>query len=744
MNTKRKRAILLIIAVLLFVALVGGFVFADDGLYPDIDEAAQNSGDENFIENRDNYYLDSEKMGMLDGVSAMFAGAANALLSFQKDLASMQITIFDLAMKSNVIDLLDAFVVPFIESMRVYIFDEFSLYFISICGLLLLIRLAANRQTQALTGLIQALMIIVIALLFFNNPVLLIEKADEVTQSVSDTVLEAPYNAIYGEGASEDMDGKVAALVWNVMVHKPWQIAEFGSIQTAKEYESGILKYKPDSNERKALVKLLAKDEGIFSKSTHYQISRVTTLFFVGILNLVIFLCLTFFCGMVAMYRMVILVFMLLGVIVFLIALIPVFGVELVRRWVGKILAACSMKILLSFLLAMILVFMDAVYSLIDTKGLIYTMFTIIVIIAAIYTKRNDITSLFSGFKTAKKTYSDVWDSGQRTWRAAGQAWNVGHEMSNRMNNTYMRGNGRSQTVPHWNLGRDNGSQTEPIITPRYESGTALVPSKGAGYVMQPAHSMNFGPAGAGSEYVSSGGGSSYKKEEPVAVKNGTADMKDAAETLKIAAKDMNRYYRKAEQLLQQQYDKSRTTSDEKAKRKGETPRYGEFVRRTDAVRSLGAGKFDQRDIATTARILQRVEKSGGDVDRILVGSGKDVFHEVKRPESLTKRNVSSGGKVSEPSGAVKMRGEGIRGLDYFKANFGEEKGEEFFSDMRKKYGVATVEHFGSSDKLTYAQVQRRIREARGTAEDHAKTQRKKAPEAVNMRKAGNEHGKEE
>lgn len=749
MKREKVRAILLILAVLILTTFTGDFAFADDGLYPQLDEAAENSGDENFIKYRDNYYLDSEKMGVLDGVSAMYAGIANFLLTAQKGLASMQITIFEISMKSNVIELLEAFVEPFILSMKVNLFDNFSLVMISICAFILLIRLAANRQAQALTGLIQAVMIIAIAFLYFYQPVLIMEKTDEVTQNISDTVLQAPYEAVYGDGASEDMNGKIAALVWNIMVHKPWQLAEFGDIAKAKEYESEILKSSPDSSERKELVKMLAKEDGLFSKSMHYQIGRVTTLFFVGIFNLAIFACLTLFCGMTMMYRALIMVYMFLGIFVFLLALLPFFGVELLRRWAGRIIGACSTKILLSFLLALILVFMDAIYGLIDTKGLLYTLFTIIVIVVAFYAKRRDIIGLFYGFWEARRAAEEVQRYAGQTWRTAGTTWNAGWQMSDRVIGAYNRYQSAARSYSSdFYSGRPGGSAAagngEAGLTPwrdpgsgfSFKSDRGTFYGSGAGGSSRPEGGKQTETSSRfdGEKYTSDGYAGTWAGK-------GSESMKEAAEAIKKSTKEMSQYYKKAELLLQKQYEKSRKESEEKANRQGGTPSYGEFVRRTDAVRGLGAGLFEQRDIAATARILQRIDQKGGDMDSVILGSEKELYSQVKRPENITSRQTNRGN--SQFAAGVQSSQQGNsqekRGIDYFRSTFGEEKGETLYTNLSSKYGSDSLASFTSSEKLTYSQVLRMVRESGRSQEagQRPKDSQNKGQKPVKMRKSG-------
>jgi ABC-type multidrug transport system fused ATPase/permease subunit len=416
MKTKTgKRTALLLLTVILLFAVTASFVFAEDGLTPDLDEAATNSGDANFIKYRDNYSLDTEKISFFKNpMSTTFDGAANGLFAMQKGLATVQIYLFQIALESNILDLLEEFINPFIDSMRNYIFEGFSLFFISICALVLLLKLAANRQTQAVSGLLQILLIVTLAFIFYNHPVDMMKAAGDLTEGVSDAVMEGPYNAINGESSDASMEGKVSALIWNLMVHKPWQTAEFGSIEKAREYEGDILKLKPESDERKELIEKLAKEEGLFSKSLTHQLERVFTLLVLGVMNLLIFLFLTAFCVLIVGYQFLILVYMLLGVFIFLLALIPYFSIELVKRWALRILSACGTKILLAFFLSLLLVFMDAMYKFTDTQGLLFTLFMIIVIIAMIYIKRKEIVGLFTGFRAGNMTVPAAYQTMNR------------------------------------------------------------------------------------------------------------------------------------------------------------------------------------------------------------------------------------------------------------------------------------------------------------------------------------------
>jgi hypothetical protein len=255
--------------------------------------------------------------------------------------------------------------------------------------------------------------------------------------------------------------------------------------------------------------------------------------------------------------------------------------------------------------------------------------------------------------------------------------------------------------------------------------------------------------------------GDSAKGSQETSVES-VAAMKQAAGSITKSTQDMSRYFHKAEELLQRQYDKSKSEAEETAEKSGSEAEYGNFVRRTNSVRALGAGKFDQRDISSVARILQRVEKSGGDMEHVIAGSKSDLSQEVKRPSNLFDRSANNGESASGLQGSAPAMNQKVtrQGIDYFKDNFGAEKGEEFFAAMSDKFDPMTVYSFSSAEKLSYAQVQRQLKEREKEAKQSSgwpvekETKRRavekeikhesKEQQPVKMTKLGEEHGKQE
>ena len=56
----------------------------------------------------------------------------------------------------------------------------------------------------------------------------------------------------------------------------------------------------------------------------------------------------------------------------------------------------------------------------------------------------------------------------------------------------------------------------------------------------------------------------------------------------------------------------------------------------------------------------------------------------------------------------VRQEESNLKGLAYFQAHYGDEKGERFYNTMREKYGK-TATDFSAEKKLTPAQIRRRL-----------------------------------
>lgn len=658
------------ICVYLMIILILGVTtqasFADD-MYKNIDKAAEKSQNEFFINDRNNYQIDTEKISFFkEPFSVVLNGLTNLIFTLQTELATVTISIFSFSLTTNISGILSEFMEPFIQQMRSTIWEAFAAVLIGIGAFWMLMQYSRRGYAQLLSHAVALVVIVTCTLAFYQYPVQLLAGVDSMTTDVSNAVMEGAYSATTGD-MDANLEGKTSALVWNLLVHEPWQILEFGSVKTAKQHEKEILEKKPSSDARQDLVNKLAKSDGLFSKSAGYQSGRLGSALILLLFNLLIMIVLMAFSVLLIGYQFLILVYLLIGVFVFLLALVPYFGTNLVKRWVMQLAGTACTKILVAFFLSVLLVFMGVIYGFTDKYGLVPTMFMIIIMIAMVYLYRHKFIALFTGYTSGTMTQPIHMAS-----RAIDKEFNA------------LKGLHTLSTKLNWNNSGNTRNVGDRLELPQE-------PAKGS-----------YRHMGSGRQGVQD-------------VDTGVTDLRQNFTEVGQSAVAMSQYFKLAEEMLEKQYSKSKAKSEARALASGQDVEYSNFVRRTDSVRELGAGKFDQRDITSLARIAQMVEQKGGDPKRVLLENDQDALkyrRSAHRPTSVTDAARQDGSTDTNRNvGETPTAPPSIRvGLAYFKENFGDEKGENLYADLSKKYGQKKIDQFQSQEVLSYAQVLKQVR----------------------------------
>ncbi|WP_312648893.1 CD3337/EF1877 family mobilome membrane protein [Aminipila sp.] len=394
MHKKVIMRLTLLLIIVISVSAVTVYA-ADDDLYKNLEETAQQSKDDYFIKYRDHYGIDTEEMSIFkDTGSVVFKNLYSFNFFLQKLLATLTIAVFSFSLSADISPIFAEIIEPFIIAMKSSLWDSLAVYAIAFAAFLLLLKMAQRRMIQALSSFIGIVLIVVMAFIFYAYPIQMLKAVDTVTCGVSDAVMEGPYKTTVGGNAS-DAKGKASSLCWNLFVHKSWQVLEFGNISTAKKYEADILKLEPDSEERKELIKQLAESEGLFSKSFGYQLSRLATSVILFLFNILLMAVILIFAVLIIGFRLLLLVYLLLGVFVFLASLLPNFGLILVQRWGMRIVSISFTRVIIVFFLSVTLILMDVIYKFVDEYGLLIIMFLMFVATVALWLERHRILELF-------------------------------------------------------------------------------------------------------------------------------------------------------------------------------------------------------------------------------------------------------------------------------------------------------------------------------------------------------------
>lgn len=577
----------------------------------------EQSHDQYLIEYRDNYMVDAQEMNALKEFLQKFIYVLmNLIFLLHTLVVKITILVLDFGINFDMYTLCSFVIEPILEILKETLFDEISLICINIYAFSILIKMLKNQNTQAWTSIMQLLIIIVVALIFFNYPVEILKAVDTGTKYVSSKVLEGPQSAI-SENASEDIPaaGRAASLIWQIAIHKPWQIVNFGDEDTAKKYEEQILKTKPDTDEREDIIKALSK-EGLFSKGLKSATAKFATLCIMCFFTLLICILISAICFFILMYQFLTILYMMGGIFVFIVALLPFVGIRAVYIWGEKVISTASIKIVIVFCLAMVLTFMHIIYQVVDEYGLVKALILQVLIIVTIYIKRDEIIKTFLNFGIV-----------------AGK--------------------------PQYAVERAIRNEID-------------IENKARAYALKRNQENN--------QETSSPTMENHKSY------NNLRRMEQSATSIRKSTQEMGTYMKKAEELLQKQYNKSvEKTEQQKSDSRNKKADQSDFVKRTNTIRALGVGNFDQRDITKAAYQLKRIEESGGDIDEVIKQS-KEPKSITKRPKQLTNQaEQKPKAKMTAKSNLTEIHQKPPQ--EAFNTTFNTNYDREYFNVLEDEYG---------------------------------------------------------
>lgn len=699
-----KKRVIGICAVILLVFISAACFVQAAGLYDGLE--GDNASGDSHLDNFDNYYLDMVSVSIFKSpMSNAYNGIANVIFGGIKGIGAWTVKVVRFALSADVFDMVEDAMQPLFGGIKSTIFDELSILMIAAAGGFFLIMLLKRQMTGIVTGIGTVLIVIVLAAVFFNNPMKILSSVNEISTELSGNVLNAPYEAAYGEENSTlSAEDKSAELLWNIIVHKPWQILEFGDTEIAEEYEDEILAL-PGGDERDELVEKMNKETGILGNSQIEQSDRIINGLFFLIFSLIISIIIMA-CSLLIIGFQIFAIFLgLLGGFVLLLALVPIYGLRLVGRWIVKILSALTVKVALVFALAVLIVTMDFVFGLLNTYGIMTVMFTLISIVLILYIKRKSLFNMFN------------LTPGQAMNAALNANFNPVRDAQMEMNSFQ-----NWQRNRDFKKGRKIKLENDKLMNEqlKFEKEMRLENQR------QEKAEIEEASARINNVYASQVRSMDDNTKNAGIPKEHT----EASTRTSVMADGQHVTYTKQQreagiELLRENYSASKEQSETKARSLGKEPEYTTFVKRTDALRAMNPdAEFDRRDVEKMARMVQRTEAAGGTVedlrrnttanDQNVNAANRGRERRLSETPAGTHKETETAGRPErelkpEGSGSEHVRRENNRGIEYFKNNFGEEKGEKFYYSLSEKYGEENLQKFESDKKLSYTEVRRKV-----------------------------------
>ncbi|MBN1469880.1 MAG: hypothetical protein JW924_14220, partial [Fusobacteriaceae bacterium] len=283
-------------------------------------------------------------------------------------------------------------------------------------------------QSEFFTQLVKTVLIIAIAIMYFTNPLLFAKAIDDISNDVTKTIISTAdkkeiknyLDAIADAKRQEEMADKVIITIiandlWEEYIHKPWRIMEFGDNEIADQWQDRVLSEKKGSDERKEVIENLEQDTDIKTEAMVVERLGFMLMYFIPLIINILLMCL--FCIFIIGVQFLIVFVFILGIFVFMLALIPSIGGEILKKWAATLGVLAGMKVVLAFVLMLMIAFNQAVFTAMSEDGWIYALLIQLVLYFAIYMYRGKIIGIFSSarevianpvesFKNLKRTGS--------------------------------------------------------------------------------------------------------------------------------------------------------------------------------------------------------------------------------------------------------------------------------------------------------------------------------------------------
>jgi len=383
---------------------------------PDIKEVYSKDFNDNvyITDYKENYSIDVN-VGTFDVIDKMLTQVVNILFSLQRALVEALIFMFDKALSFSSYDLFDNILENFISGMYRSTFGVIAGILLACMGFYFFIKMIQQKQVEFWTGLAKTIVIIAIATLYFTNPLLLAGKVETASNEITKMVISSSNKKIpkYTEEVIEESRRKdkekqtitiIANDLWSEYVHKPWRIMEFGNNEAANrvdentglKWEESVLQNPEGSDERESTIERMEDNTGVKTESMVTKRLGFMLMYLIP-LTINILLMAIFCIAIIGLQFFVTLIFVL-GVFVFIVALIPSFGIETVKRWGISIVFLSGMKIVLAFVLMVMLTFNRALYETASEEnwGWIYALILQLAIYVVIYVFRDKIFNIFA------------------------------------------------------------------------------------------------------------------------------------------------------------------------------------------------------------------------------------------------------------------------------------------------------------------------------------------------------------
>lgn len=321
---------------------------------------------------RDHYSLDLEKTGITEILDAGLNAVANMLFSAIKMVGMGLITFIYFCLDFNFADTFSGFLTSIQTNLIGGVYEQLWLLAVTILAGFILIKLAKRDLAGIFLDFGMVIFVSALSFLMLHNSAAILTVTTNLTKNISSTVFEGLDSVTQEEQNNKSYAQNAAGALWVDLVHVPWLTMEFGDAQVDEEMVEKILSLEPGSSDRKDIVEDLNDETGCFDKSRGIDRLGMLLCYLIPFALKLVVLAAVAAMQMLGQFLAVFVI--LLATFVLILALVPSYGVDVIRKWMNKFVDVHLSMMILSFLLALMLWLNKVLFSYAGTFGWFITL----------------------------------------------------------------------------------------------------------------------------------------------------------------------------------------------------------------------------------------------------------------------------------------------------------------------------------------------------------------------------------
>lgn len=363
----------------------------------------QTNGPARFMQDqyRDNYSLDVDKVGLLDGLFEVFNGIANVIFSMVKFVAYAAICFFYYSLTFDITATFSDELNAIQGLLRNSIFEPLLILGFFFSGITILKRFLQQNMVGILSELCKVIVLILISILLVNDSETILTTTSGITKSISLSAFTG-VNSLEND-ANETLQNyavDAAGILWQNMVHEPWKSLEFGGYITFDDDSAELAQFlssAPGSEERENLVAQYA-DTKAFSKGRVFtKIGNCLIYLIVIAIKSILYIAVA---GIMFTYQIFSIFYLLIAPLILILAFFPSYQ-SIVNVWFKKFIETQVCIFIITLVLGLIVKLDSIIFGAAGDLGWFMALIFQIATIFFLYKERDKIIHAFSNVQKA-------------------------------------------------------------------------------------------------------------------------------------------------------------------------------------------------------------------------------------------------------------------------------------------------------------------------------------------------------